>query len=87
MSWALEEFFAAVEEEFGVPVGDAENGFLETPGQVIDFVVDNTDPTDGMTADEHREHVAGVLGEILARTLGVTRYSETSRFVQDLHIR
>ena len=87
MSWALEEFFAAVEEEFGVPVGDAQNGFLETPGQVIDFVVDNTDPTDGMTADEHREHVAGVLGEILARTLGVTRYSETSRFVQDLHIR
>ena len=87
MSWALEELFAAVEEEFGVPVGDAENGFLETPGQVIDFVVDNTEPTDGMTADEHREHVAGVLGEILARTLGVTRYSETSRFVQDLHIR
>ena len=87
MSWALEEFFAAVEEEFGVPVGDAENGFLETPGQVIDFVVDNTEPTDGMTADEHREHVAGVLGEILARTLGVTRYRDTSRFVQDLHIR
>ena len=87
MSWALEEFFAGVEEEFGVPVGDAENGFLETPGQVIDFVVDNTEPTDGMTADEHRDHVAGVVGEIMARTLGVTRYSENSRFVQDLHIR
>jgi hypothetical protein len=87
MSWALEEFFAAVEEEFGVPVGDAEPGFLETPGQVIDFVVENSQPTDGMTADEHREHVAGVLGEIMARTLGVTRYSEDSRFVQDLHIR
>ncbi len=87
MSWALGEFFAAVEEEFGVPVGDAENGFLETPGQVIDFVVDNTEPTDGMTPDEHREHIAGVLGEIMARTLGVTRYSETSRFVQDLHVR
>jgi hypothetical protein len=87
MSWALEEFFAAVEEEFGVPVGDAEDGFLETPGQVIDFVVDNSRPTDGMTDDEYREHVAGVLGEIMARTLGVTRYSEDSRFVQDLHIR
>jgi hypothetical protein len=85
MSWALEEFFAAVEEEFGVPVG--ESGFLETPGQVIDFVVENSEPSDGMTADEHREHVAGVLGEIMARTLGVTRYSEDSRFVQDLHIR
>lgn len=87
MSWALEEFFAAVEEEFGVPVGDAQNGFLETPGQVIDFVVDHSEPTDGMTADEHRDHIAGVLGEIMARTLGVTRYSEDSRFVQDLHIR
>lgn len=87
MSWALEEFFAAVEEEFGVSVGDAEDGFLETPGQVIDFVVDNTEPSDGMTADEHRDHVAGVLGEIMARTLGVTRYSEDSRFVQDLHVR
>jgi hypothetical protein len=87
MSWALEEFFAAIEEEFGVPVGDAESSFMETPGQVIDFVVDNTEPADGMTADEHREHIAGVLGEIMARTLGVTRYSETSRFVQDLHIR
>jgi hypothetical protein len=87
MSWALEEFFAAVAEEFGVEVGDAESGFLETPGQVIDFVVENTEPTDGMTADEHREHVAGVVGEIMARTLGITRYGEDSRFVQDLHVR
>jgi len=87
MSWALDEFFAAVEEEFGVPMGDAGEGFLETPGAVIDFVVDNTEPTDGMDADEHREHVAGVIGEIMARTLGVTRYSESSRFVQDLHVR
>ncbi|MEP6492593.1 MAG: hypothetical protein ABJF01_07950 [bacterium] len=87
MSWALEEFFAAVEDEFGVPVGEAGQGFLETPGAVIDFVVDNTSPSDGMTADEHRDHVAGVVGEIMARTLGVTRYGEDSRFVQDLHVR
>jgi hypothetical protein len=87
MSWAFEEFLAAVEEEFGVPVGEAEDGFLATPGQVIDFVLDNSKPTDGMTDDEYREHVGGVIGEIMARTLGVTRYSETSRFVQDLHIR
>jgi hypothetical protein len=87
MTWALEEFFAGVEEEFGVPVGEAPDGFLDTPGQVIDFVVDNTDPSDGMTPDEYRDHVAGVVGEIMARTLGVTRYSEGSRFVQDLHIR
>lgn len=87
MSWALEEFFAAVEEEFGVAVGDANEGFLETPGQVIDHIVENSEPTDGMDAEEYREHVAGVLGEIMARTLGVTRYAENSRFVQDLHVR
>jgi phytoene/squalene synthetase len=87
MTWALDEFFAAVEEEFGVPVGDPADQFLETPGQVIDFVVDNTDPSDGLAPDEYRDHVAGVVGEIMARTLGVTRYSEASRFVQDLHIR
>ena len=87
MTWALEEFFAAVEEEFGVPVGEASDGYLETPGQVIDFVVDNTSPSDGMTPDEYRDHISGVVGEIMARTLGITRYSEGSRFVQDLHIR
>jgi len=87
MTWALEEFFSAIEEEFGVEVGEATDPFLQTPGEVIDFVVDNTDPSDGMDPDEYRDHVAGVVGEIMARTLGVTRYSESSRFVQDLHIR
>lgn len=85
MSWALDEFFAAVAEEFDVPTGDAD--YLETPGAVIDFVVDNTSPTDGMDDEEFRDHIAGVVGEIMARTLGVTRYEESSRFVQDLHIR
>lgn len=85
MSWALDEFFAAVEDEFGVAAGDEE--FLETPGAVVDFIVDNTSPPDGMDDEEHRDHVAGVLGEIIARTLGITRYSEDSRFIQDLHVR
>ena len=87
MSWALDEFFAAVEEEFGVPIGEADDAFLETPGAVIDFVADNTEPTDGMTEDDYRDHVAGVVGEIMARTLGITRYSESSRFRQDLRVR
>ena len=87
MSWALQEFFAAVEDEFGVTVGDASDGYLETPGAVIDFVVDNSAALDSMGPEEYRDHVAGVIGEIMARTLGVTRYSENSRFVQDLHVR
>jgi hypothetical protein len=87
MSWALSEFFAAVAEEFGVPVGEAEDSYLETPGQVIDHVVENSSPSDGMDAEEYRDHVAGVVGEIMARTLGVTRYNEDSRWTQDLHVR
>jgi hypothetical protein len=87
MSWALDEFFEAVAEEFGVEVGDSNEAYLETPGEVIDYVVDNTSPSDGMDDEDYREHVAGVIGEIMARTLGVTRYTEDSRFVQDLKVR
>ena len=87
MSWMLKEFFSALEEEFGVPIGDADDYFLETPGAVIDFIVENNSPTDGMDAEEHRDHVAGVVGEIMARTLGITRYTEDSRFFQDLRVR
>lgn len=87
MSWALKEFFAAIEEEFGVPAGDVDETQLQTPGDVIDFVVEHTDPVDDMGEEEYRDHVAGVVGEIMARTLGLTRYDEHSRFVQDLRVR
>jgi hypothetical protein len=87
MSWALDEFFAAVEEEFGLTIATADHGYLDTPGAVIDFVVEQTEPEDRMTAEEHREHVASIVGELMARTLGVTRYREDWRFVEDLHVR
>ena len=85
MSWALDEFFAGVEEEFGVEVIGVDT--LETPAAVIDFIVEATEPDDGMSPEERRDHVAAVVGELMARTLGITRYSESSRFVQDLHVR
>ena len=78
MSWALDEFFASVEEEFGVSIEDAEQ--LTTPGAVIDFIVAETPPEDGMDDEEHRDHVAAVVGELMARTLGITRYREDWRF-------
>jgi phytoene/squalene synthetase len=78
MSWALDEFYASVEEEFDVTIEDAEQ--LDTPGAVIEYVVSTTSPQDGMDDDEYREHVAGVVGELMARTLGVTRYREDWRF-------
>lgn len=87
MSWALDEFFAAVEDEFGVEVGDADTSCLDTPGAVIDFVVDQTTASDGMDPDEHRDYVASVIEELIARTLGITRYREDARFVEDLRVR
>ena len=86
MSGPLEEFFAGVEEEFGISE-ETDREMLATPGDVIDYIVAETSPTDGMSDDEHRDHVAAVVGELMAQTLGVTRYREDSRFLQDLRIR
>jgi hypothetical protein len=85
VSWALDEFFASLEEEFGVSIDDAEQ--LDTPGAVIDYIASETTPEGGMDAEEHRDHVAGIVGELMARTLGVTRYREDWRFVEDLKVR
>lgn len=87
MSGALDELFAGVEEEFGVGLASGGRGMFQTPGDIIDYVVEETSPADGMTDEEHRDHIAAVLGEIMAQALGVTRYSEDSRFREDLHVR
>lgn len=87
MSGAFEEFFAGVEEEFGVGLDAAGRDMFQTPGDVIDYVVEETLSADGMTDEEHRDHVAAVVGEIMAQALGVTRYREDSRFREDLHVR
>jgi hypothetical protein len=79
MSWALDEFYASIEEEFGVAIEDTEQ--LDTPGAVIDYVAAATQAQDGMDEEEHRDHIAGVVGELMARTLGITRYREDWRFI------
>ena len=81
----MDEFFAELQEEFGVSV-DGQRDIFDTPGDVIDYVVSETSPADGMDDEEHRDHIASVVGELMARTLGVTRYREDSRF-QDLRMR
>ena len=85
MTRPMDEFFAELQEEFGVSV-DGQRDIFDTPGDVIDYVVSETSPADGMDDEEHRDHVASVVGELMARTLGVTRYREDSRF-QDLRMR
>lgn len=85
MSWALAEFYAAVAEEFGVAIGEDDRDYLPTPRAVIDHVVETATPRD-MGPEEWRDHVAAVVGEIMAQSLGITRYSEDSRFVEDLRV-
>jgi hypothetical protein len=87
MSLALDEFFAAVEEEFGVSIGGDARDQLATPGDVIDFVADSVPPEDGDSSVEHRDRVASSIGELMEQTLGLTHYRESSRFIQDLRVR
>ena len=87
MSWALDEFFASVEDEFGVRINSDDRDSLATPGAVIDFLVESSDVGQEMDEEARREHLDSVLGELMAQTLGVTRYREDSRFIEDLHVR
>ena len=87
MPWALDEFFEMLEEEFDVDLTDADRDQLGTPGEVIDWLVEGSSTAAELDEDDRREHIAGVVGEIMAQTLGVTRYREESRFVEDLHVR
>lgn len=87
MPWALDEFFGTLEEEFGVDIPDVERQQLGTPGEVIDHLVESSSVAAELDEDDRREHIAGVVGEVMAQTLGITRYREDSRFVEDLHVR
>lgn len=87
MPWALDEFFEMLEEDFDVDIADVERDQLGTPGDVIDWLVENSSTASELDEEDRREHIAGVVGEIMAQTLGITRYRETSRFVEDLRVR
>jgi hypothetical protein len=87
MPLALDEFFGTLEEEFAVDIPDVERRQLDTPGAVIDYLVESSSVASELDDDDRREHIAGVVGEVIAQTLGITRYRETSRFVEDLHVR
>jgi hypothetical protein len=83
MSWALDEFFASVEDEFRVEI-DPTRDQVTTPAEVVDYILEESPVAREMDAEDRREHVAAIVGELIAQTLGVTRYSEHSRFIEDL---
>lgn len=61
----------AVEAEFDLRIPPADRVRLETMGGLVSYVaLHHPPPGETLTADELREHVAAVLGELLAREHG-----------------
>jgi hypothetical protein len=82
MSVDLGEFFASVEEEFGVDIDSASAPHM-SPVELCDYVVEHMpEPGERMDEDERRDYVDSVLGELMAQVLGITRYDEQSPYAQ-----
>ena len=63
----------AVEAEFGIRIPPADRDRLETVGALVTYVaLHHPPPGESLTADELREHVAAVVGELLAREHGAS---------------
>ena len=63
----------AVEVEFGLRIPPADRAGLETVGGLVSYVaLHHPPPGESLTADELRDHVAAVLGEVLAREHGAS---------------
>lgn len=87
MSWALDEFFSSVEEEFGVSIPDDSRELLATPGMVVEHLLEHSTVASELDEEDRREHISSVLGELIAQSLGITRYRDDSRFVEDMKVR
>lgn len=72
-----ERLFAAVEVEFGVRVPPADRARLETVGDLVAYVALHHPPLgESLTDEELRDHVAAVVGELLAREHGIAFASQ-----------
>ena len=70
---ARDRLLDAVEAEFGLRIPVADRAELETVGALVSYVaLHHPPPGESLTADELREHVAAVLGEVLAREHGAS---------------
>lgn len=87
MTWALDEFFSNVEEEFGVSIPEESRELLATPALVVDYLLEHSDAATDLDEEDRREHLSSVLGELIAQSLGITRYRDDSRFVEDMKVR
>lgn len=68
---ARDRLLDAVEAEFDLRIPAADRARLETMGGLVSYVaLHHPPPGETLTVDELREHVAAVLGELLAREHG-----------------
>ncbi len=87
MTWALDEFFSSVEEEFGVSIPEESRAMLATPGMVVEHLLEHSSAASELDDEDRREHISSVLGELIAQSLGITRYTDESRFVEDMKVK
>lgn len=77
----LRSLFDAVEAEFDVEIAADVRTRLETPADLVTYVVEHLPPAgESMDPEDREEHVAAVLGEVLARELGISFYTPTDRW-------
>jgi len=82
MSVDLGELWASVEEEFDVEL-EASAARHMSARELVEFIVENMpEPGEHMDEDDRREYVDSVLGELMAQTLGITRYDPDMAFHQ-----
>jgi hypothetical protein len=75
MDDGVEELLENVEEEFGVVVPDHEAAAELSPNELVEFLIRAMPaPSESMSEDEQLEHIESVLGEVMVRSLGITRY-------------
>jgi hypothetical protein len=75
MHEGVEDLLASVEEEFGVAISDYGRVSVMTPNELVEYLISRMPaPSESMGEDEQMEHIEAVLGELMARTVGITRY-------------
>jgi hypothetical protein len=71
----IEELLENVEEEFGMVISDFSALSSSSPNELVEYIIRHMPPPGEMMGeDEQLEHVESVLGELMIRTFGISRY-------------
>lgn len=83
MPAGLRELFAALEEELGVDIWDADEAAQTTPAEMLRHVLDTVPDVGGAMPDgDRRDFVTTTIEELIESVLGVTHYDEDTTFAE-----